>query len=121
MTYITHLTNPHQTNAYASHVGVGRTSEEAVEDSCYHANQLPWVRTVSWSRAPRWAQAEAAERLAIVSAREIGCTICGRQPVVALPRRFAEHYYCGCEGGSMDPRTAAYIRETGSVLLPSAK
>ena len=57
--YITYLTNDSQTNTASSYPGIGTTKEEAQANSCYWANQQPWVRTVAASRAPRWAQRTA--------------------------------------------------------------
>ena len=60
MPYITYLTNPEShTNAYDSYPGYGETKEEAESNSHYHPNQLPWVRTVPASRAPKWARQTA--------------------------------------------------------------
>lgn len=60
MPYITYLTNPEQhTNQAYSHPGWGETREESQRNARYHANQMPWVRTVAASRAPRWAQRAA--------------------------------------------------------------
>lgn len=59
--YITYLSNSSQTNAAASHAGAGLTKEAAQAAATYYANQQPWVRTVAFSRAPRWAKEEARQ------------------------------------------------------------
>ena len=60
MPYITYLLDrDNHTNAMTSHAGWGETKEESIDCSFYHGNQLPWVRTVAASRAPKWAKREA--------------------------------------------------------------
>lgn len=60
MAYVTYLLNPEQhTNRAGSWAGYGETREESVKNSHYHANQLPWVRTVAASQAPKWARLDA--------------------------------------------------------------
>lgn len=62
MAYICYLTDPDQhTNAAASWPGYGETKAEAERNARYWANQLPWVRTVPASRAPRWATVRAKD------------------------------------------------------------
>lgn len=69
--YICYLKNPHiHANAVGSHPGIGRTREEARENSTYWQNQLPWTRVVPQSRAPQWA-IEAA-----IEARRSVCPAC---------------------------------------------
>ena len=63
MAYITYLLDPElHTNKAVSYAGYGDTKEESKANSLYWPNQLPWVRTVAASRAPRWAQIEAQEQ-----------------------------------------------------------
>ena len=59
MPYITYLTDLSQSNSYSSHPGWGETKEESVKCSLYWANQLPWVKTVPASKAPKWARLAA--------------------------------------------------------------
>lgn len=55
--YITYLRDPHlHTNTAASYPGFGQTPEESYANARYWANQAPWVVTVPFNRAPRWAQ-----------------------------------------------------------------
>lgn len=72
MPYITYLTNSRQTNAASYHAGYGKTKEESKQNSCYWANQLPWVRTVAFSKAPKWAVDQARD------AYHAPCVACGK-------------------------------------------
>ena len=72
MPYITYLTNPLQTNRAAYHAGWGRTKNQSKAEGLYWNNQLPYVRTVPASKAPRWALEEARE------AYHAPCMACGR-------------------------------------------
>lgn len=77
---IAYLVNPKQhSNAYSTHAGVGKSEEEAIQRSCYYQNQVPWVRVVSFSRAPKWAQREA------ISALLSPCLACGKTHPVDWP------------------------------------
>ena len=72
MPYITYLTNLGRTNTADSHAGYGLTKEEAQQSALYWSNQLPWVRTVAFSRAPKWAIEEARQ------AYHENCHACGK-------------------------------------------
>lgn len=63
MPYITFLPNPEiHSNSYETYPGYGRTKEESVKNSLYYSNQLPWVKTVPASKAPKWARDEISSR-----------------------------------------------------------
>ena len=61
-------------NAYHYHPGIGTTPEESKENASYWANQLPWVKTVPYSRTPKWAIEQAME-----SYEQSYCPACGEK------------------------------------------
>lgn len=69
--FVRYLRDAHlHTNGAMSHVGVGATREEAEADAMYWNNQEPWCSTVAYSRAPKYIQEAAWERLNELLARE---------------------------------------------------
>ena len=80
MPYITYLANPNQTNKASSHAGYGQTKEESKAEALYWNNQLPWVRTVPFSRAPKWAIDEARE------AYHANCLACDKIQIPNIPQ-----------------------------------
>ena len=73
MAYITYLPHPDRhTNAANSHAGFGATPQASQDAALYWANQLPWIRTVPLSAAPRWAVEEAR------ASYHQACLACGK-------------------------------------------
>ncbi len=54
--YVAYLARGAPSNAANTRPGFGATPTEAIQASCYWANQMPWVRVVPANRAPRWAR-----------------------------------------------------------------
>jgi hypothetical protein len=97
-TYVTYLgedaPNCTVTSTVPIHVGVGETPEDALKDAHYWADQKPWVKTVHWSKAPKWARKEASSRQAFVKA---SCNLCGKEGP-EMPMKKASGYVCDrCE------------------------
>jgi hypothetical protein len=55
--FVTYLTGPHDDDG--THAGIGLTAADSIAASRYRCDQLPRVKTVKLSNAPRWAILQA--------------------------------------------------------------